>query len=138
MPSLRVPNCPKIPSLSWTRKRGTEPNGVASLIRCFSQARVGDAVTARWTTRLHPQFRPELQRDPVLAPLRMIGRDAADEVDVVSAEPDPEHSVSGPEERPGSLPLKHSNLVTKDGVLGGQGGPGSNHTSEGASDQKEP
>jgi len=24
--------------------------GVASLIRCFSQARVGDAVTATWTT----------------------------------------------------------------------------------------
>jgi hypothetical protein len=54
------------------------------------------------------------------------------------AEPDPEQSVSGPEERPGSLPLKHSDLVTKEGVLSCQGGPGSNHTSEGASDQKEP
>ena len=50
LPGLRLPNWPKIPSLSWTRNRGTEPNGVASLIRCFSHARVGDAVTATCTT----------------------------------------------------------------------------------------
>ncbi len=132
---------------------------------------------------VHPQFRPDLQRDPVLAPLSMIGRDAADEVGVVlrdcgsaaawptgssspvaavafpvtsedpcrldqyqggvpptpvPAEPDPEHSVSGPEERPGSLPLEDSALVTKKGVLSCQGGPESNRTSECASDQNEP
>ena len=33
------------PSLSWTRNRGTDPNGVPSLILWFGQARAGDAVT---------------------------------------------------------------------------------------------
>lgn len=46
LPALRRPNWQKIPSLSWTRRRCAEPNGVASLIRGFSHARVGDAVTA--------------------------------------------------------------------------------------------
>ena len=50
LPGLRLPNWPKIPSLSWTRNRGPEQKGVPSLIRCFSQAKVGDAVTATWTT----------------------------------------------------------------------------------------
>ena len=31
---------------------------------------------------LPPRFRPEFQGDPILAPLGMIGRDLADEVDV--------------------------------------------------------
>jgi hypothetical protein len=35
------------PIVVTDKETGTEPNGVASLIRCF----VGDAVTARWTTR---------------------------------------------------------------------------------------
>jgi hypothetical protein len=85
---------------------------------------------------LHAQFRPELQGDPVLTPLRMIGRDAADEVDVVPR--DCGSGVSGPEQWPGTLSLKYGDLVTKEGVLSCKGGPGSTHTSEGASDQKEP
>ncbi len=38
----------------------------------------------------------------------------------------------------GTLSLKYGELVPKAGVLSCQGDPGSNHTREGASDQKEP
>ena len=143
----------------------------------------GQVSSDRAGSMLHAQFRPELQLDPVLAPLRMIGRDAADEVDVVPrdggsaatwptgssspvaavpfpvppedrcrlnqhqggapptpvpAEPYSEQPVSGPEERPGSLPLKHRELVTEDSVLRRQGGVRPSQPSEGAEDQKEP
>ena len=54
------------------------------------------------------------------------------------AEPDPEHSVSGPEQWPGLLPLKYGELVTEYCNLSRQRDAGLSHTTEGPEDQKEP
>jgi hypothetical protein len=56
----------------------------------------------------------------------------------VPAEPNPEHSVSGPEPWPGTLPLKYGELVTENCNLSRQRDAGSSHTTEGPEDQKEP
>ncbi len=52
----------------------------------------------------------------------------------VPAEPDPEHAVGRPEQRPGPLPLKHGELVTKNCVLSRQRDAGSSHATEGPED----
>ena len=52
----------------------------------------------------HPEFRLELQNDSVLAPLGMIGRDAANQVDVAPGDSGPTAGPTGPSSPVAAVP----------------------------------